>query len=221
MSLLGNVDIQVNEHLPRDKHRFSKIILDTTKIKQFKTKMQIINDIKQLELELQQLMRKQLPAELANYAVNFYKENFKRQGWAGTKFERWKKTQTKEQKFGKSSGILVGTGNLKKSIRINKLTPYGFVISAGNQKVKYATIHNEGGYLYPRITAKSRKFFWYMFKKTGDEMWKRMALTKKQRLKIKIDKRQFIGPSETLNEELIKKASKKIKQTFYKHINFK
>ncbi len=60
-----------------------------------------------------------------------------------------------------------------------------------------------------------------MYNKTGDSMWRAMALTQKDRLKVKIPKRQFIGASETLNEELIKIISKRLNQTIHKHLNYK
>ncbi len=118
-----------------------------------------INDIKKLESDLRELIQKHLPSELANYAVNFFKENFKRQGWAGKTFERWQATKTKRNIFGKSEGILIQSGNLKKSIRIQRIMPTGFIIAAGNQKIPYAQIHNEGGYIFPKVTPLSRKFF--------------------------------------------------------------
>jgi len=45
--------------------------------------------------------------------------------------------------------------------------------------VKYAFIQDKGGLTKPEITPRSRKFFWMMFFKTGDDKWKGMALTKK------------------------------------------
>lgn len=176
-----------------------------------------ISDFKNLEKDIKKLLSKQLPTELANHAVNFFKESFTRQGWAGKSFKRWQKTRTKSQTFGKNSGILIQSGNLKKSIRISKLNSAGFVIRAGNQKVTYASIHNQGGYI--SVTPKSRRFFWYMYKKTGEEMWKYMALSKKT--KFKMPQRQFIGESETLNKELVKTVQKRLNETFHKYINYK
>ena len=53
-----------------------------------------------------------------------------------------------------------------------------------------------------------------MYKKTQNEKWKWMALTKKETLTIKIPKRQFIGESETLMNELDKMFIDRIKQYF-------
>lgn len=172
-------------------------------------------DIKKFETEFTNLLHKQLPIILANYTANFFKENFRRQGWAGKSFKAWKNTKSKSQKFGHSSGILIGTGNLKKSIRTNSVSSNGFRIIAGNQNVPYASVHNDGGTVNPKVTEQSRKFFWYMFKKTGDIMWKKMALTKKSKFTVRIPQRQFIGESEVLNKELQKLISKKINQLIH------
>lgn len=43
--------------------------------------------------------------------------------------------------------------------------------------VIYGAIHEFGGTI--PVTDKSRAFFWVMFKKTGDEKWKFMAISKK------------------------------------------
>lgn len=129
-----------------------------------------INDLKNLEKDLQRLLKKELPVILANDSVNFFKENFRVQGWRGKSFKRWKNTKSKFQRFGKNPGILIESGNLKKSVRATKIGAGGFIIVAGNQKVPYAKIHNEGRKI--RITKKSHKFFWYIFRKTNNPIRK-------------------------------------------------
>lgn len=54
----------------------------------------------------------------------------------------------------------------------------------------YTTLHNEGGKI--TVTAKMKRFFWYKYKQTKDEAWKRMALMKTGKV-IKMPQRQFIG----------------------------
>ena len=54
----------------------------------------------------------------------------------------------------------------------------------------YTTLHNEGGKI--TVTAKMKRFFWYKYKQTKDEAWKRMALMKTGKV-ITIPQRQFIG----------------------------
>lgn len=41
-------------------------------------------------------------------------------------------------------------------------------------------------------------------------MWKRLALTKKTKLTIRIPQRQFLGPSNTLTRQIIDKGEKEL-----------
>ncbi len=50
------------------------------------------------------------------------------------------------------------------------------------QKIHYASIQNYGGKV--KVTAKMRKYFWAMFKKTKRPKYKAMALSKKSYFKI-------------------------------------
>ena len=91
-----------------------------------------------------------------------------------------------------SYNLLRVTNNLFNSINVASSTPERITFEAD---APYASIHNEGGILNVPITERSRKYFWFMFKQTGKGMWRAMALTKKTRLTIKIDQRQFMGHS--------------------------
>lgn len=54
----------------------------------------------------------------------------------------------------------------------------------------YTSLHNEGGTI--TVTAKMKRFFWYKYKQTKDEAWKRMALMKVGKV-IVMPERRFIG----------------------------
>ena len=56
--------------------------------------------------------------------------------------------------------------------------------------VPYASIHNEGGKV--TVTARMKKFFWYKYKQTKEEVWKHMALMKVGKV-LTMPQRQFIG----------------------------
>ena len=170
-------------------------------------------DINKLKNEVLKLLNRDLPRLVGNRAVNHFKASFDNQGFTNRSLQPWRKTKAgKGNTFGEQSqGILRQSGNLKRSIRMRMARGGQVVITAGNQNVNYSQIHNEGGTLTVPITAKSRKYFWYMFYKTNDLMWKRMALTKKTSMKIKIPKRQFMGNSEMLNKEIDHLITTKIK----------
>lgn len=61
--------------------------------------------------------------------------------------------------------------------------------------VPYARIQEEGGTVTIPITAKSRRFFWAMFIRTGQGFWKGLALTKRTSIKITIPSRPYLGPA--------------------------
>ncbi|MCT4580826.1 MAG: phage virion morphogenesis protein [Flavobacteriales bacterium] len=144
-----------------------------------------------------------LPKQIGAIAEQFFKESFENQGFTNNTLIPWKGTNSgKANKFGKKSeGILINSGTLKRSISF--AASKGYVeVSVDGDVVPYAKIHNEGGMVSFAITDKSRKFFWFMFSKTSDQMWKAMALTKKTSISFKMPKRQFIGKSAMLNKQI-------------------
>ncbi len=178
-----------------------------------------VPDIDKLKTQVFELINNDLPKLIGNRAVKHFRRSFENQGFTDRHLKPWRKTKSgKQNTFGKKSqGILTQSNALKKSIR-TVIAKGGIIkITAGYaNKVKYAEIHNKGGWVTIPITAESRKFFWYMFYKSKkkDLKWKRMALTKKTAFKFKMPKRQFMGKSEMLNQEidtLIKRAIKDLR----------
>lgn len=132
---------------------------------------------------------------------NFFKDSFQKEGFTNEAFEPW-------QKGGKKSGAtLMGRGILRDSIEYNIESISRIVFGTDEP---YAEIHNNGGII--PITKKARKYFWFMFKETGDTKWKAMALTKKQAFIM--PKRQFIGESATLMRDLDKWITEQISTRF-------
>ena len=85
-------------------------------------------------------LREELLEDVANIiaetATEYFKGSFQRKAFDGA---GWKRTD-------KGTGsTLVSSGNLMNSIRPSEVTPERVVISAGNEQVPYARIHNEGG----------------------------------------------------------------------------
>ena len=144
-----------------------------------------------------------LPKQIGAMGETFFKESFENQGFTNNTLIPWKGTNGgKKNKFGqKSQGILIGTGTLKRSITYAASKGYVEVFVDGSI-VPYAKIHNEGGMVTFPITDKSRKFFWFMWFKTKDQMWKNMALTKKTSISFKMPRRKFIGNSAMLNKDI-------------------
>lgn len=141
--------------------------------------------------------KKSLPTVVGGKGVRFFKENFKRQGFLDKQLEPWQQRQD-----GTTEGVLIQSGNLRRSIRAIKRNEA--MVSVGTY-VPYAKIHNEGGEIAQKPTAKQRRFFWAKWFASGekderDDNWKGAALAKE--INIKIPKRQFIGKSETLDDDI-------------------
>ena len=106
--------------------------------------------------------------------------------------------------------------------------PGDYRVTVSND-LPYAAIHNQGGTISTTVTPKMRRFAWYMYYNTSGsspkgqkgkkkspaqsaspqaEFWRNLALTRKQKLTVRIPKRQFIGKS----EELTKSINEKIEQ---------
>ena len=151
---------------------------------------------------------KDLPQKAAEQARNFFLASFIKQGWTDTSFIPWVK-----RKDDLTHKLLNQSYALKASGKIDKADLTEVNISFG-EGLNYAAIHNEGGTITVKVSAKMKRFFWYMYKKTEDEKWKWMALTKNETLTIKIPKRQYIGESETLMNNLDKMFIDRIKQYF-------
>ena len=151
---------------------------------------------------------KDLPKKAGEKALQFFLASFIKQGFTDTSFIPWVK-----RKDDLSHKLLNQSYALKASGKIDKADLTEVNISFG-EGLNYAAIHNEGGTITVKVSAKMKRYFWYMYKKTEDEKWKWMALTKNETLTIKIPKRQYIGESETLMNKLDKMFIDRIKQYF-------
>ena len=155
-----------------------------------------------------------LPKRIGEEARAFFVQSFVKQGFTDASFISWVK-----RKDVLPHKILNQSLVLKNSIRISQADFEKVVISAG-EGLNYAAIHNEGGTITVKVTDKMRKYFWAMYKKTNEERFKWMALTKKEQFNIHIPKRQFIGESYTLDKKLETIIIEEIKKA-ERNLNFK
>lgn len=157
-------------------------------------------------------MATKLKADVQTYAkvtaLNFFIDSFQKQGFTDGSFEPWQKRTNDDRPGG---GLLVNSAYLRNSLKVISSAP-GAIVFGSN--ASYAKLHNEGGVITITMTTKMRKYFWYMFKASNDSRYKFMALTKKDRLTIKIPKRQFIGHSEVLMNDLDKWLVNQIENRF-------
>ena len=116
--------------------------------------------------------------------------------------------QNVKSKLNKTKGSGRGLSqNIRTKVKILGKVVIGII--GVRDKIPYGRIHELGGTTHPRITDKSRKFFWAMFFRGGDSKWKFMALTKKKTFTVKIQKTPYLRPALIKNIPLLKKAIKK------------
>ena len=109
---------------------------------------------------------------------------------------------------------LNNTGTLRRSIKANI---HGNSITF-TSSTPYSAIHNYGGTI--TVTAKMKKYFWAMFKKTNKEEYKAMALMKVGS-KITIPQRQFLGTYDGLGKTFERIAKRAMDEELKKMTNKK
>jgi len=142
---------------------------------------------------------KGLLEDIVTYAsvtgLNHIKECFDKGGFTDEAFEAWPKRKDGDE----TRALLVHTTNLRDSNVIQERSISQIVFT---NAAPYASIHNYGGSITIRVTKKSRKFFWYMYKLTDKEKWKYMAMTKKDRIVITMPARPFMKESKALTNNI-------------------
>lgn len=154
-------------------------------------------------------LKRRLPRMYGIEAVNLFKQNFDREGFIAGKgrLQRWKKPQ---RNTGRKT--LTKTRRLRRGIKIISVTPRKVTVGV-DSSIKYAKIHNQGGKL--EITPKMRRYFWAMFKQTGDSFYKGMALTKKTHFDMPA--RPFIGNTLAMKPRLDRRTIKELKKMTQKY----
>lgn len=152
-----------------------------------------------------QAFKTNLPYYVGDVILEFILDNFDRQAWAG---KAWK---PRKNNSGTGRSLLVKTGRGRRSIRVTRRTEAEVAVGTD---LSYMAAHNTGANIKVRVTAKSRKFFWAMFKATGQGYWKGMALTKKTHLVVVMPERRFLGPSKELDQRMARMLDTKLNQVF-------
>lgn len=149
--------------------------------------------------KFQYRMEKEVPDIVAETATAFFRETFVKQSWDGVLWKALSPKYDAKKTRGKGR-ILRVSGNLEASIRPSEVNGNRVVISAGNQNVPYARVHNEG--LHVSGTRNVRPYT------NSNFMGKRKAVAIKahtRTVNYNMPKRQFMGHSHLLNKALIEK----------------
>jgi phage gpG-like protein len=65
----------------------------------------------------------------------------------------------------------------------------------------YSYIHNFGGQI--KVTERQKAFFWFMYKQTGEQMWKALALKYQPGEFIQMPKREYIHFTDDLTKDIM------------------
>lgn len=150
---------------------------------------------------------------IAETAVEFYRERFEQQNWEGQPWQPLNPAYAKRKKRG-SGRILTATGILAGSIWPSEVSVSRVKISAGGSKAPYAKIHNEGGTI--QKAARSETFVRNRYNRgPKSKAFGGMGLYNKgttagrgltfKAHSITMPKRQFMGPSPTLNSRILER----------------
>lgn len=143
-----------------------------------------------------------LPQLIAEEAKEYSRTRFSEKSFDG---KPWPALSPKYKP--KKGTMLVRSGKLQGSVRIVRVTPKKVVIAAGNSKVPYAQVHNEGFTGSVVVKAHTRKL-----KKQGKKK-KRTVEVKSHTRKMNIPQRQFMGNCPELEHKL-----KTVSEQFFKSI---
>lgn len=121
---------------------------------------------------------------IAEEAIEYFKERFTEKEWDGTPWPPAKHPK-------RSGSLLVKSSNLLNSINHTEVTKDRVVITAGNQDVTYAQVHNEG-----------------FSGKVNVDAFTRNVKGKTQQVRAHtrnttIPKRQYMGETEELDERIL------------------
>jgi len=137
--------------------------------------------------QLDDRMKNYFPNMVAETAVEVFKESFKIKSWDGTPWPAYGNPRREPKK----GSLMMRSNALFASIRPVSVTPLKVTINAGNSRVRYARIHNEGG----RISGARRISAHYNNNYMGKG--KRVAIKAHTRnVNYNMPQRRFMGKSQ-------------------------
>lgn len=193
------------------------------------------------EKAVDELMRRRMPVIVGRMAKDHFQDNFRKEGFVNGGLHPWQKAKRlssgRTDAAGQYGTLLSGRNHLFSSV---KYVPQDYRVRVADDLI-YAPVHNWGGEVSPTVTPRMRRFAWWKYyqasgkakkaatgkrkgKKRGsagnDEAqenpealkWKRLALTKKKKLRIRIPQRQFLGESEELTERILERTDREIRK---------
>ena len=181
--------------------------------------------------ELETFVRRTAPVIVGRLAENHFRDNFRQGGFVDREPRPWPRTRRQQSGAGTAESrygpLLSSREHLMLSVE-HTTYDYGALVY---NRVPYAPIHNWGGTTHPTVTPRMRRYAWWRYyaagggKKNGTgktaggeeaEQWKRLALTKKKKLTVRIPQRQFLGTSARLEETIRKELENELEAQLIK-----
>ena len=175
--------------------------------------------------ELETFVRRTAPVIVGRLAENHFRDNFRQGGFVDRELRPWPRTRRQQSGAGTAESqygpLLSSRKHLMSSVE-HTTYDYGALVY---NRVPYAPIHNWGGTTHPTVTPRMRRYAWWRYyaagggKKNGTgktaggeeaEQWKRLALTKKKKITVRIPQRQFLGTSARLEETIRKELENEV-----------
>lgn len=193
-----------------------------------------VRQVERKRKKLDKFMRRDMPVLAGRMAKDHFQDNFRKGGFVNDGLHPWPKSKRLlaggKRATDNYGTLLSGRNHLFRSI---KYIPSDYRVRVSND-LAYASVHNYGGMVHPTVSDKMRKYAWRQFYKTAGirknssnktkkkklgalvpnseaMMWKRLALTKKDKLNIRIPQRQFLGESKELTEKIHARIEKDIR----------
>lgn len=196
--------------------------------------------MKAQEKQIDTLIKERMPVIVGRMAKDHFQDNFRQGGFVNGGLHPWPKAKRlssgRTDAAGQYGTLLSSRDHMFSSV---KYIPSDYRVKVADELI-YAPVHNWGGEVNPTVTPKMRRFAWAKYyeasgkaqkavkgkrkgKKKGSagnaeppdnpeaQFWKRMALTRKKKLSVKIPQRQFIGESRELTEKINQKLDKEIR----------
>ncbi len=194
--------------------------------------------IKDKRKELDDLIKRKMPVIAGRMAKDHFQDNFRREGFVNGGLQPWPRAKRlspgRTDAAGLYGTLLSGRNHLFSSV---KYVPADYRVRVAND-LPYAPVHNWGGEVHPTVTSKMRRFAWAKYyqamgkaqkgmagkrkgkkneytgearENSGALQWKRLALTRKNKLRVRIPKRQFIGESRELSDRIREKTENEIR----------
>jgi phage gpG-like protein len=151
-----------------------------------------------------------LPPRIGAAAQRHFTMSFRNQGFTDQGLRRWIPS-----KGAKANRTLKKSQALANSIRIAEATAQRITITAGNQHVPYAQIHNEGGWIRGQKTVRAhiRGPFKRRRGSRTEEVRKHAVRRHQAKVNMYIRQRRFMGRSTMLNLEIARVINVTINET--------